>query len=63
MQDQAFQQCSGGQFDRLCNLIGGAILAQVICACAYDYHRRVCVCVYVLARAWLATSVVGLYEV
>ena len=27
---------SGGQFDRLCNLIGGAILAQVICACAYD---------------------------
>ena len=30
---------SGGQFDRLCNLIGGAILAQVICACAYDYHR------------------------
>ena len=30
---------SGGQFDLLCNLIGGAILAQVICACAYDYHR------------------------
>ena len=29
---------SGGQFDRLCNLIGGAILAQDICACAYDYH-------------------------
>ena len=28
---------SGGQFDRLCNLISGAILAQVICACAYDY--------------------------
>ena len=30
---------SGDQFDRLCNLIAGAILAQVICACAYDYHR------------------------
>ena len=45
---------SGGQFDQLCNLIGGAILAQVLCACAYDYHllRRwvskgpiMCVCV------------------
>ena len=40
---------SDGQFDRHCNLIGGAILAQVICA--YDYHRpkvqwgvRECVC-------------------
>ena len=31
--------CLHGQFDRLCNLVGGAILAQVICACAYDYHR------------------------
>ena len=30
---------SGGQFDRLCNLIGSAILAQATCACAYDYHR------------------------
>ena len=24
---------SGGQFNRICNLIGGAILPQVICAC------------------------------
>ena len=30
---------NGGQFDRLCNLIGGAVLAKVICACAYDYRR------------------------
>ena len=30
---------SGGQFDQTCNLFGGAILAQVICACAYDYRR------------------------
>ena len=30
---------SGGQFDRLRNLIGCAILAQVLCACVYDYHR------------------------
>ena len=35
---------SGGQFDQLCNLIGGAILAQVICACA---SKGVCVCVCV----------------
>ena len=48
---------SGGQFDRLCNLIGGAILAQVMCACAYDYHRLrrlvskgVCMCVRACVR-------------
>ena len=63
---------SGGQFDRLCNLIGGAILAQEICACAYDYHRlrrwvfkgqrsKVCMCVrmcvYVCVRVFTCVCV------
>ena len=54
---------SGGQFDQTCNLIGGAIQAQVICACAYDYHRLrrwvskglqrcMCVCVYLYVCVW-----------
>ena len=48
---------SGGQFDQPCNLFDGAILAQVICASAYDCRRWVSkgpeVCVWV--RAYVCT--------
>ena len=59
---------SGGQFDQLCNLIDGAILAQALCQRVVELsspmvtgvpRSKVCVCVCVRAcvRAWARACV------